>query len=39
MKDIGEKSVQIYKEQVITMRGLQRTNTDYQTVLDFSNVA
>lgn len=39
MKDIGEKSVQIYKEQVITMRGLQRRYTDYQTVLDFSNVS
>jgi len=39
LKDIGDKSVQIYKEQVITMRGLQRRYSQYQTVLDFSNVA
>ena len=38
LKDIGDKSVQIYKEQVITMRGLQRRYAQYQSIIDFSNV-
>lgn len=35
---IQENGLQVYKEQVITMRGLRRRYKDYQTVLDFTNV-
>ena len=37
--DIAEKGSQIYKEQVITMRGLQRRYQNNHCLLDFSNVA
>ena len=38
-KGIQERGAQIYKEQVIGMRGLQRRYADYQVEIDFSNVA
>jgi len=33
--DIGEKGVQIYKEQIIGMKGLERRYSEYQSIVDF----
>lgn len=37
-KGIQENGVQIYKEQIICMRGLQRRYKDYQSILDFTTI-
>jgi len=37
-KDIGQKGVQIYKEQWIGIKGLERRYAQYQHILDFSQL-
>lgn len=36
--DIGEKGVQIYKEQIIGMKGLERRFAEYQSIVDFAGI-
>lgn len=36
--DIGPKDKEVYKEKVVSMRGLERRNQQFQSVLDFSNI-
>lgn len=37
-KDIAEKGTQIYKEQIIGMKGLERRYAEYQSIIDFGYI-